>query len=263
MLDIQKSHSVYWMSESKWMGGICLSAESWCSKFSHGTEKRCPVSGAVGRSRLNFRAVHGLELPIELVWLSRQPICRTGKGQVFLPLQTSFLCLIVMSCITAGVRGLCRHDNLPAKCQFAVKLGMVGKETQLFSTAFQPSHAFCVRLQMLPGQSIALKDLCWSCPNSSSGLKLQTAGWVRVQVPGYEGKRKNCSVCMTVLQRKKMWEFILITAVVRMRRSYCYMKSWVIIQDTAHPVAQTFLWKVLPSNCHKLIFIWITQTPGN
>lgn len=145
-----------------------------------------------------------------------------------------------------------------------MKVGMVWKETQLFSTAFQSFCAFCVSLQMLPGQGIALKDLCWSCPNSSSHLKLQTAGWLRVQVHGYEGKRKNCFVYMTVLQRgKKKCEFILVTAVVRMRRSYCFMKSWVITQDTAHPAAQIFLWKVLPSNCHKLIFIWVTWSPGN
>lgn len=120
-------------------------------------------------------------------------MCRTRKGQVFLPLQNSFLCLRITSCITAGVRGLCRHDNLSTECQFAMKVGMVGKETQLFSTAFQPSRAFFVCMQMLPGQGIALKDLCWNCPNSS-GLKVQTAGWVRVQVPGHEGKRSNCSV---------------------------------------------------------------------
>lgn len=200
---------------------------------------------------------------IELIWLSMQPMWRTRKGQVLLPLQTSFLCITIVSCITAGVRGLCKHDNLSAKCQFAVKVGMVGKETELFSRAFQPSRAFCVCVQMLPGQGIALKDLCWSCPNSSSGLKLQTAAWVRVQVPWYEGKRTNCSASMTVLQREKKCEFILTTAVVRMRRSYCYMKSWVITEDTAYPVAQTLLWKVLPSNCHKLILIWITQSPGN
>lgn len=111
-----------------------------------------------------------------------------------------------MSCITAGVGVLCEHDNSSAKCQFAMKVGMVGKETQLFSTARQPSRAFCVCIQMLPGQGIALKDLGWSCPNRGSGLKLQTAGWVRVQAHGYEGKRKNCFVveCMTVLQRKKV-----------------------------------------------------------
>lgn len=50
-----------------------------------------------------------------------------------------------MSCISARVRGPCRHDNLSnAKCQFAVEVGIVGKETQLFSTASQPSRAFCV-----------------------------------------------------------------------------------------------------------------------
>lgn len=81
------------------------------------------------------------------------------RTKVLLPLQTSFLCITIVSCITAGVRGLCRHDSLSAKCQFAVKVGMVGKETQLFSTAFQPSHAFCVCVQMLLGQGIALKDL--------------------------------------------------------------------------------------------------------
>lgn len=49
------------------MGGICPYAEGQCPKFSHGTEKRCCVSGAAGRSRLNFTAVRGLELPIELI----------------------------------------------------------------------------------------------------------------------------------------------------------------------------------------------------
>lgn len=53
--------------------------------------------------------------------------------------------------------------------------------------------------------------------------------------------------------------FILIAAGVRMRL-YCCMEN---TQDAARPVAQMFLWKVLPSNCHKLLFIGITQSPGN
>jgi len=37
----------------------------------------------------------------------------------------------------------CRHDSLSAKCQFAVKGDVVGKKTQLFSTAFQLVHFVC------------------------------------------------------------------------------------------------------------------------
>lgn len=46
-------------------------------------------------------------------------------------------------------------------------------------------------------------------------------------------KKKKKSVNISLL--------VLITAGVRLRRSYCYMKTRVTAQDTAHPVAQMFL----------------------
>lgn len=213
---------------------------------------------------VNFTAGCGLELPTELIWLSRQPTYRMRKGQGFLPLQTSFLHLRAMSCITAGVRGLCRNETRQPNASLQWRWVWWGRKHSSsaqhfnlfvhfleFANAARSGHCTQGLVLELPKQQFSSKA-------ANSWLAEGTGPWV------WGKKEKLFCVYDSVTEgKKKKCEFILVTAVVRMRRSYCFMKSWVITQDTAHPAAQIFLWKVLPSNCHKLIFIWVTRSPGN